>query len=251
LIELLVVIAIIAILASLLLPSLSKAKAKGQQIACMSNYRQLQLCWLLYIDENNDLLPPNSTSTGGTRDSVIATPNAWIGGNAWIDTTTANIEKGVLFPYNKSVQIYKCPSDRSTVRDYGKTPRVRSVSMSKYMNDTPSLADRTSWHKLSQVKDPAPTKAIVFVDEHEGSIDNARFYITQSTDWIWLDFPATRHNNGGVFTFADGHCELWRWLEPRTMQISKMSGWIQGQTGVSGKDRDLKRIYSGVPKLPL
>src|SRR5713101_5280765 len=60
LVELLVVIAIIAILAAMLLPALGKAKAKAQDISCRNNLRQLQLCWNLYVDDNNQALPPIS-----------------------------------------------------------------------------------------------------------------------------------------------------------------------------------------------
>jgi prepilin-type processing-associated H-X9-DG protein len=123
--------------------------------------------------------------------------------------------------------------------------------MNSYMNDVPQMSDRTCWHLFSQIVNPPPTKALVFMDEHEGSIDNARFFITTPNDWLWVDFVATRHNNAGVFSFGDGHCELWKWLEPRTLQISRMKGWIQSQPGIVGKDRDLGRIYQGIPRLPV
>ena len=61
--------------------------------------------------------------------------------------------------------------------------------------------------------------------------------------WSWIDFPATRHNNGCVLSFADGHAEAWKWREGRTIQSGKLKGWIQGVSGVAGTDRDLGRLY--------
>ncbi|MEK7677723.1 MAG: prepilin-type cleavage/methylation domain-containing protein, partial [Verrucomicrobiota bacterium] len=58
-IELLVVIAVIAILASLLLPALSKAKAKATGGSCLNNLKQLEACWQMYVDDHNDFVPPN------------------------------------------------------------------------------------------------------------------------------------------------------------------------------------------------
>lgn len=250
LIELLVVIAIIAILAGMLLPALGRAKAKAAQIQCLGNYRQLTLAWTLYVNDYNDQLPPNETSRNGGREGLNASTRTWIAGNAFTDTSTTNIERGVLFPYNQQTRIYKCPADRSTVRDEGRIRRVRSVSMSSFMNDIPDPEDRTCWHRFSQIRSPDPVEAIVFVDEHEGSIENARFVISPRGSETWVDFPATRHQNAGVLTFADGHAELIKWLEPNTIRAGKLTGWIQGVYG-GPKDRDLQRFHRGIPAVPL
>ena len=130
LIELLVVIAIIAILASSLLPSLGKAKAKAQGIRCMNNHRQLLLAWRMYAEENENRLP---TSMGQW---------AWVTGEMTPDGNSPSnwdverdIKKSPLWPYCQSAALWKCPADRSTVKPAsgpfkGQTvPRVRSMSM--------------------------------------------------------------------------------------------------------------------------
>jgi prepilin-type N-terminal cleavage/methylation domain-containing protein/prepilin-type processing-associated H-X9-DG protein len=268
LIELLVVISIIAILAALLLPALGKAKLKAQEAGCLSNHRQLQLCWQMYIDDNADALPPNTAfNAGGSglgpRDDWVVSGDAWLQGNAWTDTNLTNIRQGLLFPYNKSVGIYKCPADRSTVRDQGRIPRTRSVSMNMYMNVRPVPSDSDyarCWHKLAQIRNPSPTKAMVFIDEHEKSIQQSAFGINAPNQWwlfgtglwTWISFPATRHHNGCTFSFADGHVEPWRWREANTLQIGNMDTWTVLQPAVPNSDRDLSRFFRAVPeKVPL
>ena len=142
-------------LAALLLPALAKAKVKAQQIGCLNNYRQLQFCWQMYIDDQQDNLPPNGAlKYVANRTDITTEANAWLPGNAYTDTSLTNIQNGVLFPYNKSVGIYKCPGDMSTVLDQGRTPRTRSVSMSIYMN---AIADpggtyfSDCWHKARRL----------------------------------------------------------------------------------------------------
>jgi prepilin-type processing-associated H-X9-DG protein len=87
-----------------------------------------------------------------------------------------------------------------------------------YMNVSPKPGRRwfsDCWHKLTQIRTPGPTKALVFIDEHEKSIQQSAFGINApdrlwlfgTAQWDWISFPATRHNNGCTFTFADGHAE--------------------------------------------
>jgi prepilin-type processing-associated H-X9-DG protein len=66
-----------------------------------------------------------------------------------------------------------------------------------------------------------------------------------------VDHPATRHNGGGVLSFADGHAEAWRWLESTTLSADTVPGWVQGIQGIPGRDRGLTRNHTTVPRVPL
>lgn len=266
LIELLVVIAIIAILAALLLPALSRAKGKAQEVACLSNLKQLQACWHLYIGDNDDKLPGNTALNEGdigNREGWTADPASWLQGNAWTDTTPTNLQQGVLYAYSHSLGIYRCPADRSTVRDQGLVLRNRSISMSMYMNfraDPNTPGYELCWHRSGQIQRPGPSRAAVFIDENEKSIQQSAFGINAPDRltmfngplWTWVSFPSTRHNNAGTLSFADGHVEAWRWREANTMQIAGLNDWTVMKPAVPNTDRDLSRFFTAVPdKVPV
>jgi prepilin-type N-terminal cleavage/methylation domain-containing protein/prepilin-type processing-associated H-X9-DG protein len=259
LIELLVVIAIIAILAGMLLPALSRAKSKAYQIGCLNNYRQLQFCWLMYIDDNDQNLPANGAIVTPIREDLSMGASSWMLGNAYTDATQTNIQGGALFRYNQSAAIYKCPGDKSTVRDEGKLPRTRSVAMSMYMNWLPypfAFDYNTCWHRAGEILNPS--RAFVFIDEHEKSIQQGAFGLSSPNRyplfgqpiWNWVSFPATRHNGGCSLTFADGHAETWRWKEPRTFEISGKPTWLAWPSNPSAGpgDRDLGRLFEVIPE---
>ncbi len=230
LVELLVVIAIIAILAALLLPALSKAKMRSQTTKCLNNLHQLQLCWLLYGDDHDGILPPNnSINTFGDGvsidfDTETEGSKTWCTGNAKLDTTTKHIENGCLFPYNRSTTIYHCPADQSKVETSTGAKltqlRTRSYNMSLSVNGVVEAKYRfiPSYSKLTDIIRPAPHDLFVFLDVHEDGITDSLFGIpwqNSGFENMWWDVPANRHQQGCNFAFADGHAERWKWVVPK------------------------------------
>jgi prepilin-type N-terminal cleavage/methylation domain-containing protein/prepilin-type processing-associated H-X9-DG protein len=236
LIELLVVIAIIAILAGMLLPALARAKAKAHGTKCLSNLRQLQLCWQLYVDDNDDRMPPQYTTV------LAALPGAWLLGNAQTDLNSSNIAHGVLYFYNQSAEIYHCPADKSTVTGHKNLLRTRSVSLNWYLGSDPKVY-YTPRIKLrsSEVVNPGPSQVYAFIDEDDLSINDGTYFCPEEYGPEWGDIPADRHGLGCNLSFVDGHADHWRWAWPK-------HGRQNGILPVNAKDKqDLQRIWAASP----
>jgi prepilin-type N-terminal cleavage/methylation domain-containing protein/prepilin-type processing-associated H-X9-DG protein len=231
LIELLVVIAIIAILAAMLLPALSKAKVKAQQISCINNLRQLQLGWLLYSGDNNDKI----CRTGGIQSAVNdpyqanAQPGQtlanWVLG---VDAKTQNLDfirNGLLYPYLNTVDIFKCPGDKDGTR-------IRSLSMNAWMNpiNTENQLDPTYtvFRKQSNIRRPSDTW--VAIDENR-NINDGWFLTKPNTPTVWRDLPAIYHANGGGLSFADGHAETRKWTDAAVLREAQSMSRADPQSG--------------------
>jgi prepilin-type N-terminal cleavage/methylation domain-containing protein len=245
LIELLVVIAIIAILAAMLLPALSKAKDKAINIAAMNDLKQLMTAIIMYAGDNQDALPQNPDYN--TPPAGIGNKARWVGGSMnggsvggiypgpdatnsalLVDPTYSSIG-----PYIQNPNVYKDPGDQST---WNGQPRVRSFSMSQAVgcafNGTTqdpgepefghwlgggSTSPWTTYQKLGKIVHPGPSDLWVLIDEHPDSINDAAFAFEMTLNpfnTAFIDVPAAYHDNCCAFSFADGHAEIHKWLDP-------------------------------------
>ncbi|MBM3835159.1 MAG: type II secretion system protein [Verrucomicrobia bacterium] len=236
LIELLVVIAIIAILAGMLLPALSKSKTKAQGIQCLSNLKQLQLGWIMYAHDHEDNLVFNALdpSSPGWVKGVLNFDGNHPDNTNRLFLTEPQYAK--LAPYTaRAAGIYKCPADKSTVKTRGGTlPRVRSLSISQAMNSPddwlngshgrPHYAAGSKFRifrKLSDIDLLGHAKAFVLIDEHPDSINYGDFAViyrdgSELQKTRIVDMPSSSHNGAGGLSFADGHAEIHKWVDPRT-----------------------------------
>lgn len=242
LIELLVIIAIIAILAALLLSALASAKERARVIQCLNNLKQLHLGWIMYYGDNNERLVNNWTVAPG-----ISPAGSWTMGT--VANTTGNVSDlkgGLLYPYYNSVANYVCP-DAVTVS--GRAP-VRTVSMMELIGGAddvtaakygvyPATGDFGAAYpmhvKTSQIVNPGPSLAIVFVDESQNSVDDGIYALTWTQ---WKNSPGVRHSKGATFSFVDGHVEKWRWKG-----LAREMGIFNNPSGAAQQE-DFQRLLS-------
>jgi prepilin-type N-terminal cleavage/methylation domain-containing protein/prepilin-type processing-associated H-X9-DG protein len=271
LIELLVVIAIIAILAAMLLPALAAAKKKAQGIQCLSNLKQMDLCWIMWVNDNNDLIPGNSNGNG----------NGWVNQSSPVDgsamqwsATDGNTNIAMLIdpntnplflPYNKSPGIYRCAGDNIN-SDNGQ--RIRSITMPVALNNSlgaamlpghvQNMTTRTYFRvtKTSEMNYPGPVNCYVFIDTSPHTLLKSGTIFFNFCAGIpgagagWIDLPAPNHGRASNLSFADGHAEIHKWVDGATI-VPVQKGVTSGGNFISAPNSaDYEYLNNHTPYKP-
>ena len=221
LIELLVVISIIALLVSILMPALAKAREQAHRAFCLSNLRSLTIGWLMYADENEDLIT-----------FAIPGNNGWIGWPGVLTSSTDPViyeqdckqamEEGLIWPYTLNYDSYRCPTAKANEWiTYSIPDSLNGHGVINGYFDIPG-GEGLYIKKMAHIK--RPVSRAVFLDE--GRLTSATFTIYNDQPKWWDQIPV-RHNNGLTLSFADSHCEFWKWQDQRTIDYGSLDWeWV-------------------------
>ena len=201
LIELLVVISIIALLISILMPALNKAREQATGAVCLGNQKTLVLAWTMYADENDDKLVYGSVHEyDDVRKFVLAVRPPMCSTDlddypTYAETTQADRERGIqagkLYKYINTVEVYHCPGDKRNIKNPPPRDLYRSYSIPH------GLAGAFTWShiKLSTIKQPS--SKYVFVEEWQDGMDHAynssawalQFFLGDRWQDLGCEFP--------------------------------------------------------------
>jgi len=209
LVELLVVIGIIALLISILLPSLNKARQQARIIKCMANVRSLNTAVIMYAGENRTCMPAvnwggNPTVNGKVNAGWLYECPLYTASGFVAPLTDDQAKQGSIYPYVKTLEVYRCPGhDKDVI--HGKTDSVTSYLMNGAMNGY----GRTKIYKINQFS----SDCTVFWEADERNATNAFNDGSSYPDESFVPVTGAaesytvRHGRYSTLGFIDGHCE--------------------------------------------
>jgi prepilin-type N-terminal cleavage/methylation domain-containing protein/prepilin-type processing-associated H-X9-DG protein len=267
LIELLVVIAIIAILMSVLMPALSRAREQGRRAVCLSHLKTLTLSWTMYADDSDDRIVNGEAyyDPGATASAPVPTSGPHQGERYWVGNDCASgyatgeqrplniqieaIQVGALFPFCKAEKVYRCPTGvRGEMRTYSTGYGMNGCfdATGTYSGTKGVRIGRTVLmvKKRSEITVPAPAYRLVFLDEGRISPDSyAAYYLTAR----WWDPPFVRHGDGTNVAFADGHSDYWKYRGKETIEAGKQANPSYGFTPTTEEGlTDLRKMQEAI-----
>ena len=236
LVELLVVVAVIAVLAGLLIPALSAAKARALRIACLSNVKQFGLAFQLYAQDNRDRVLPNMDGP------FLPLGQTWVEG--WLGlpgpdcTNILLLQRSLVGQYLRTAKVWECPSS-GLVSVAGVTqPRARTVSLNCFMGSPVSSPAAATYLRLADITRPSPAEAIAFLEERAQTINDGSFALQWDFDeaspgaWLLRDKPEAVHSASGNQSFADGHADSHPWQDARTLNPPRTDAPVPGSKDV-------------------
>ncbi len=173
-----------------------------------------------------------------------------------------DMQRRPLWTYNKSIGIYKCPSDLSAIMNLSGTtvPRILSMAMNLYVGGFAPYSgggpgSSRGWafaqlypvfSKTTDFVKPGPAKTFIFIDMRPDSInwsnfmqDMAGYSPSIPTQWRLGDMPGMYHNRGATVSFADGHTEIKRWVDDRTTPPMASNGELSPEVGITSGNQDV------------
>ena len=257
LIELLVVISIIAVLMAILMPALRSARDQGRRVQCMSNVRSLAIAWFMYQDDNDNVLVngnvPRSAQFKESNEAFwVEPPQGPLGSytgdpNPTLEDELRGIERGALYPYVKDVDVYRCPADDRKRNPDRATFRSYSIAGGMNGEERYSYTGRAI-KKYTEIRNPVDK--YVFVEEADPRKWNMGSWIVYPTGDSWCDPLSIWHGNRSCLGWADGHAEMHRWLDERTIEMARIYAEEGGWSPTHPDNPDLKFMQRGYALRP-